>query len=133
MENTMKYKAIVIGATGACGRELVDQLLVSPEYDKITIYVRRKINRWENLSDDKAKKLDIKIVDSLDILGEGKEEWEKRVQGEIYNVVFCCLGSRVGRGDEEFKKVDYTYVCQSSELCEKLNIPHFFFSFFWKG
>lgn len=129
----MKYKAIVIGATGACGRELVDQLLVSPEYDKITIYVRRKINRWENLSDDKAKKLDIKIVDSLDILGEGKEEWEKRVQGEIYNVVFCCLGSRVGRGDEEFKKVDYTYVCQSSELCEKLNIPHFFFSFFWKG
>jgi oxidoreductase len=35
------------------------------------------------------------------------------------------LGSRVGKGDEEFKKVDYTYVQYSAELCVKLNIPQF--------
>ena len=35
------------------------------------------------------------------------------------------MGSRVGRGEEEFRKVDYTYVVQSCEVCEKMGIPHF--------
>ena len=125
MEPGKKYKAIIIGATGACGRELVDELLNCPEYEKITIYVRRTITRWELLPPEKKEKLNIQKVENIDFLEEGKEEWEKRLGGEKYDVVFNCLGSRVGRGDEEFKKVDYTYVVQSCELCEKLSIPHF--------
>ena len=40
-----KIKAIVIGATGAVGRQLVDELLKSPEYELITVFVRRTIDR----------------------------------------------------------------------------------------
>ena len=42
-----------------------------------------------------------------------------------YDVLFNVLGSRVGRGEEEFRKVDFTYVVNSCILCEKLNISHF--------
>ena len=104
MEGNKKLKAIVIGATGAVGRELVDELLKSPEYDLITIYVRRLIDRWEKLTPEQQAKLKIVKVENLDFLGDTKEELEKRFEGVKYDVLFNCLGSRVRRGDEEFKK-----------------------------
>lgn len=54
-----KIKAIVIGATGAVGRELVDELLKSPEYELITVFVRRTIDRWEKLKPEEKEKLKI--------------------------------------------------------------------------
>ena len=39
MENNKKYNAIIIGATGAVGRELIDILLESNKYSNITIFV----------------------------------------------------------------------------------------------
>lgn len=125
MEANKKLKAIVIGGTGAVGRELVDELLKSLEYDLITIFVRRIIDRWEKLTPEQTKKLKIVKVENLDFLGETKEELAKRFEGVQYDVLFNCLGSRVGRGDEEFKKVDYTYVVQSCEVCEKMGINHY--------
>ena len=124
MENK-KYKAIIIGATGAVGRELVDELLASPYYDLVTVYVRRKIDRWEHLSPEQQSKLQIHIVDNLDFLGNTKEELLTLTNNVKYDVLFNTLGSRVGRGEEEFRKVDYTYVVQSCEVCEKLNIQHY--------
>ena len=46
---SQKYKAIIIGASGAIGRELILTLLSSKKYSKITIPVRRTIEEWENL------------------------------------------------------------------------------------
>ena len=40
-----KINAIIIGATGAVGRELVDYLLMNENYGKVTIFVRRVIYR----------------------------------------------------------------------------------------
>ena len=37
MESNLNLKAIVIGATGAVGRELVDFLLNNENYSKVTI------------------------------------------------------------------------------------------------
>ena len=119
------YNVIVIGATGACGRELIDELLDSPYYSTITIPVRRKIERWENLPEEKSKKLVIKIVENLDFLCD-EAQFKETIPTDVqYNALFCCLGSRVGRGEEEFKKVDFTYPVKSCEICEKLQIPHF--------
>ena len=87
--------------------------------------MRRTIDRWEKLQPEQKEKLKIEIEENLDFLGNTKEELNKKLKGIHYDVLFNCLGSRVGRGDEEFKKVDYTYVVQSCELCEKLSIPHF--------
>lgn len=126
MEGNKKYNAIVIGATGATGREVVDYLLASPFYNKITIFVRRIIDRWEKLTAEQAAKLNIIKVDSLDFLSEDKDKLRQKLNDDVdYHVLFCCLGSRVGKGDEEFKKVDFTYTVQSCEMCEKLNIPHY--------
>ena len=121
-----KINAIIIGATGAVGRELVDYLLMNENYGKITIFVRRVIERWEKLSEDKKQKLNIIKVENLDFLANEKEQILSLLNDNIqYDVLFNVLGSRVGRGEEEFRKVDYTYVVNSCILCEKLNISHF--------
>ena len=121
-----KINAIIIGATGAVGRELVDYLLMNESYGKITIFVRRVIERWEKLSEDKKQKLNIIKVENLDFLANEKEQILSLLNDNIqYDVLFNVLGSRVGRGEEEFRKVDYTYVVNSCILCEKLNISHF--------
>ena len=119
------YNVIVIGATGACGRELVDELLESPHYSTITVPVRRKIERWEKLPEEKSSKLIIKIVENLDFLCD-EEQFKATISSDVhYDALFCCLGSRVGRGEEEFRKVDFTYPVKSCEICEKLKIPHY--------
>ena len=122
-----KLKAVVIGATGATGRLLVDYLLSSKQWSTVAIITRRKLDLWDSLP---MTDCDIKfiLVKDLDILAESKDkmiENNKDLNFEGYSSVFNCLGSRVGRGEEEFRKVDYTYVVNSASLCEKFNIPHF--------
>ena len=121
-----KINSIIIGATGAVGRELVDYLLMNESYGKITIFVRRILERWEKLPEEKKHKLNIIKVENLDFMANEKEQILSLLNDNIkYDVLFNVLGSRVGRGEEEFRKVDYTYVVNSCILCEKLNISHF--------
>ncbi len=117
--NDRKLNAIIIGSTGATGRELVRLMLKSEKWDTITIVVRRKLPEWENID---SNKLIIILKDNLDILSENDLS---TYFPNKYDTVFCCLGSRVGKGKQEFEKVDYTYVINSAEICEKLNIYHF--------
>ena len=125
-QEAKKINAIIIGATGAVGRELVDYLLQNENYGKITIFVRRIIDRWEKLPEDKKQRLNIIKVENLDFLAKEKDELLALLNDNVqYDVVFNTLGSRVGRGEEEFRKVDYTYVVNSCVLCEKLNIGHY--------
>ena len=125
MEQTLKLNAIVIGATGAVGRELVDYLLSNNNYNKISIFVRRIIDRWIDLPEGKKEKLNIIEVENLDCL-ENENEIKSLLNDILQNdVLFNTLGSRVGRGNEEFRKVDFTYVVNSCILCEKLNIGIF--------
>ena len=125
MEAQLKLNAIVIGATGAVGRELVDYLLSNVNYNKISIFVRRIIDSWIDLPEDKKQKLNIIEVENLDCLSNENEINSLLNDNLQYDVLFNTLGSRVGKGEEEFRKVDYTYVVNSCSLCEKLNISHF--------
>ena len=125
MESTPKLNAIVIGATGAVGRELVDYLLSNNNYSKISIFVRRIIDRWIDLPEGKKEKLNIIEIENLDCLSNENEIKSLLNDNLQYHVLFNTLGSRVGRGNEEFIKVDFTYVVNSCILCEKLNIGHF--------
>ncbi len=122
-----KLKAVIIGATGAIGHLLINSLLSSKKWSKILIITRRKIDVWDTLPMTDCE-IKFAIVKSLDILNESKEyliESNPDFNLEGYSTVFNCLGSRVGNGEEEFRKVDYTYVLNSALLCEKFNIPHF--------
>lgn len=125
MESNLNLKAIVIGATGAVGRELVDYLLNNENYSKITIIVRRMITRWVDLPEDKKNKLNIIEVDSLDCISNIEQITSLLKEDTQYDVLFNTLGSRVGQGKDVFYKVDYTYVVDSCTLCEKFNITHF--------
>ena len=125
MESNLNLKAIVIGATGAVGRELVDYLINNENYSKVTIFVRRMITRWVDLPEDKKQKLNIIEVDSLDCLSNYEQITSLLKEETNYDVLFNTLGSRTGQGKETFYKVDYTYVVDSCTLCEKFNISHF--------
>ena len=116
-----EFKVLIFGASGAVGRELVDYFLNSKDYSKITVIVRRKIERWEKINQDK---LNIILVDLIDNLSKIKDYIPDI---ETYNSVINTLGGRVKIGEEEFRKIEYTYVLKSLEICEKYNIPHFSF------
>jgi oxidoreductase len=129
MENSSNklLKALIIGATGATGRELTDILVNSQHYSEIYVIVRRSIDRWENYNITQKEKLHIIKYNDLGILGKDKNEIISTLNKDFsdINTVFCCLGSRVGRGESEFIKVDYDFVLYSASLCEKFNIPHY--------
>lgn len=89
-------KALVIGATGATGKDLVDQLSQDPEFDQIDIFVRRR-------SDFHNDKITAHIVDF-----DRPEEWKHLVKGDV---AFACLGTTLktaGSKDNQWK-IDYDY------------------------
>ena len=121
----VNFKTLIFGARGAVGRELVDYLLNSSDYSRITIIVRRKIEKWKNSDSNKLK---IILVDILDFLINEPNRIKELIPDiETYNSVFNTLGSRVKYGEEEFRKVENVYVLKTLEICEKYNIQHFSF------
>ena len=121
----MSFKTLIFGASGAVGRELVDYLINSKEYSKISLIVRRRIERWEKAD---PEKLNIIIVESLDFLVNDLSKIKELIPDiETYNSVFNTLGSRVKNGEEEFRRIENVYVLKTLEICEKYNIPHFSF------
>lgn len=128
MENSSTKKlrkAIIIGATGAIGRELFYFLLQSKDYSKVTVLIRRSLDKWENLPEEQKQKFNFIKIDDLDVILK-EEEINKLFNNEFdYDNLFCMLGCSVRKGEKEFTKVDYEYVVSSASLCERLKIPHF--------
>ncbi len=69
-------KAIVIGATGATGQDLVRQLLADNAFCTVEIFVRRAV-AWMH------PKLTVHIIDF-----DNPETWEPLVTGDV---LFSCL------------------------------------------
>jgi len=92
----MKKTAIIIGATGLVGKQLLRLLLVDREYQKIKVFTRRTVE-IEN------EKLQEFIVDFDDF-----KSWKKDIKGDV---LFSCLGTTIKKaGSKENQyKVDYTY------------------------
>ena len=89
-------KAILIGATGATGKELLQQLLENSVFTQITVLVRRPIGV-------QSPKLQVALVDF-----DKPEQWVKYVTGDV---AFSCLGTTIkNAGSKEAQyKVDYGY------------------------
>ena len=64
-------KALVIGATGAVGKDLVGQLLADDAFEKVDIFVRRP-GGWN------SPKLTTHLVDF-----DKPEEWKDLVSGDV--------------------------------------------------
>ena len=89
-------KALVIGATGAVGKDLVELLLKDDAFDRVDVFVRREVPRL-------SSKLVPHVVDF-----DHPEGWIDLLAGDV---LFSCLGTTIkaaGSQDAQWK-VDYTY------------------------
>lgn len=97
------YHALVVGATGLVGSELVRQLVQDACCAGVTVLARRPLADPALKQAEAGGKLRV-IVADLDGL-------EEALAGETADVVYCALGTtiRTAGTREAFRKVDYEY------------------------
>ena len=105
-------KALVIGATGATGKDLVSQLLTDKGYDEVNVFVRRPL-AVEN------PKLKTHIVNF-----DKPEEWKDLVKGDV---AFSCLGTtlKAAGSKEAQRKVDYDYQYNFAKAAKKNEVEDY--------
>ena len=108
-------KAIIIGGTGATGRHLLNQLLESDNWDKVTSIGRRAV--MDGKKNNKFKDI---VVDSLHDLSSTYENWKG------HDVFFNCIGTTRKRagGSEEFVDIEVKISNMAAKMAEKARIPH---------
>jgi uncharacterized protein YbjT (DUF2867 family) len=101
--------AILVGATGATGKDLLSLLLKDDEFERVDIFVRRDL-------DLRHKKLKVHIIDF-----EKPEQWKHLVKGDV---LFSCLGTtRKAAGSKELQwKIDYDYQFQFAKIAKENNV-----------
>ncbi|MDR4894075.1 MULTISPECIES: NAD(P)H-binding protein [unclassified Chryseobacterium] len=105
-------KALVIGATGATGKDLVNQLLNDKEFDEVDIFVRKPID----IQNDKLK---VHVVNF-----EKPEEWKDMVKGDV---AFSCLGTTLkdAGSKEAQKKVDFDYQYEFAKAAKENEVEDY--------
>ncbi|WP_126650866.1 NAD(P)H-binding protein [Chryseobacterium aureum] len=105
-------KALVIGATGATGKDLVNQLLNDKEFDEVDIFVRKPV-------DIQNEKLKVHVVNF-----EKPEEWKEKVKGDV---AFSCLGTTLkdAGSKEAQKKVDFDYQYEFAKAAKENEVEDY--------
>lgn len=103
-------KALVLGATGAIGKDLVSQLLQDEAFDRVDIFVRREVSA-------SSDKLVVHVVDF-----DHPEQWAGKLTGDV---LFSTLGTTIrAAGSQPAQwKVDYTYQLQAAQSARKNGVP----------
>jgi len=105
-------KALIIGATGATGKDLVTQLLADDTYSEVHCFVRKPLALTH-------PKLHAHVVDF-----ETPEAWADLLRGDV---AFSCLGTTLAvAGSKEAQwRVDYDYQYSFAEHCRNNGVPTF--------
>lgn len=105
-------KALIIGATGATGKDLVTQLLADDTYSQVHCFVRKPLTLTH-------PKLYAHVVDF-----ETPEAWADLLRGDV---AFSCLGTTLAvAGSKEAQwRVDYGYQYNFAKLCRNNGVPTF--------
>ncbi|HEX8517435.1 MAG TPA: NAD(P)H-binding protein [Bacteroidia bacterium] len=108
----MGRTAIVIGATGLIGGELVKQLLQESYFEKVKMFVRKK------------QSLNGLRIEQIEIDFNSINKHFSEIRGDV---VFCCLGTTIKSAGsrEAFVKVDYTYVLNFAEAARSNEVAQF--------
>lgn len=103
-------KALVLGATGAIGKDLVSQLLQDEAFDRVDIFVRREVPA-------SSDKLVVHVVDF-----DHPDQWAGKLTGDV---LFSTLGTTIrAAGSQPAQwKVDYTYQLQAAQSARKNGVP----------
>ncbi|WP_052648729.1 NAD(P)H-binding protein [Paenibacillus sp. E194] len=106
-----KRSALVVGATGFIGTELVKLLCNSKEYGRVKMIVRRP-------GTYSHPKIEVLVRDFDKIMQEDI--------GEVQDV-FCCLDTTIKKAGtrEAFQKVDFEYPRTIAALAKKQKVEHF--------
>ncbi|MDD9892493.1 MAG: NAD(P)H-binding protein [Gammaproteobacteria bacterium] len=102
---TMKT-ALVLGGSGLIGRMLIDELLASGHYGKVTALLRKELSAA-------PAELDQQIVDFESLLTEQLPL--------VADDVFCCLGTTqktVGGDKDKFYRIDHDYPVELAKLAQ---------------
>ena len=108
----MNKTAIIVGATGLVGNELVNQLLQDDYYQKVKVLTRRSIK----ITHDKLEELlvDFDHLDNYQDFFAGSHD------------AFCCLGTTTKKsGKEGLYKVDFTYCNEFAKIAAQKGVPQF--------
>ena len=103
-------KALIIGATGATGKDLVNILLQDTNYSKIVIFVRRPTGiNHPKLSE---------ILTDFD----KQEEVSEHIKGDV---LFSCLGTTLKAAGSKDKQwhIDYEIPLQFAEIANRNGVP----------
>ena len=98
-----KLKALVIGATGATGRELVNSLINDEDFNQVSIFVRKA-------PDLEHEKLKIHTIDFNEI-----KKHKELIKGDI---LFSSLGTtkKEAGGKQRQYIIDYTYQYEFAKI-----------------
>ena len=102
-------KAIVIGATGATGRELIKKLLQNSVIKNILVFTRKKL-------DVSSPKLDVHLINFAEI-----DKYRNIINGDI---LFSALGTTLKDAKSKTKQfeVDYTYQYNLAKISSENNV-----------
>lgn len=103
-------KALVLGATGAVGKDLVELLLEDKEVERVDIFVRREAGFT-------SAKLETHVVDF-----DKPESWAHLLRGDV---LFSCMGTTIrAAGSQEAQwRVDYTYQYEAAKAAGANGVP----------
>jgi len=109
------FKAIIIGGTGATGKQLLNQLIRNQNCDLVTSIGRRPV-----LDGEKNDKLVDTVVESLFKLSSTEKHWKDN------DVFFNCIGTTRQRagGPKEFINVESGISNEAAKMAENAKIPH---------
>lgn len=103
--------ALIVGATGLVGKQLVNELLADNNYKQIIAFSRRELPI-------KHPKLKVELI-HFETLNE--LDWN-----ETIDECYCALGTTQKKsGREGLLKVDYEYVLKLAQFCFKNHVPAF--------
>lgn len=102
--------ALVIGATGLVGKQLVQQLLADSRFQKVIVFGRRPLGI-----------ADAKLEEHL-INFDAPEEWQHLVKGDV---LFSSLGTTLKQagGQNQQYRVDYYYQFRFAEAAAQNGVP----------
>ena len=105
-----KLNALVIGATGATGQEIVSQLLEDDSFSSVSIFVRKD-------PDITHTKLKTYVIDFSKV-----EDYRELIKGDV---LISCLGTtlRAAGSKEKQYLVDYTYQYEFAKIASENGVP----------
>ena len=107
-------KAVVIGGTGATGRQLVQQLLSSADFQTVTSIGRRPV-----LGGNEHEKLNDVVIRSMSQLHKTKDLWYGN------DVFFNCIGTtrKKAGGARQFVDIELGISRLAAKMASEANIP----------